>query len=151
MNPPNDMVAAAVRASLNSPCRSKRGVSIFTNYRLVTVGWNWKPGEACDQSDTCKATCGKLAVHAEQHALLGMELPLVCLEPVDMLHVKTVDGALVTSGHPSCVQCSKLILASKAIVGMWLYHDWGWNRYDPLAFHQLSVANTLLTPEPFRA
>ncbi len=150
MNPPDDMVAAAVRASLRSPCRSKRGVSVFTNSRLVTVGWNWKPGLICDQSDGCKATCGKLAVHAEQVALLKLDVNDPILH-ADMLHVKTVDGVLVPSGHPSCVECSKLILASGVIDGMWLYHDWGWCRYDALNFHQLSVANMSLTREPFRA
>jgi deoxycytidylate deaminase len=135
--PPSDMVAAAVRASCNSPCRSQRGAAIFTNYRLITVGWNWKPG-GCDGTAACKATCRQLAVHAEQSALLQMDLPSI--EPADLLHVKTVDGVLVPSGEPSCVQCSKLLLASGSIVGVWLYHADGWRRYDVAEFHQRSAA-----------
>jgi hypothetical protein len=57
----------------------------------------------------------------------------------DMLHVKTVDGELVPSGGPSCVQCSKLALAA-GIAGVWLFHEDGWRRYGAVEFHELSLA-----------
>jgi hypothetical protein len=54
------------------------------------------------------------------------------------LHVKTVNGELVPSGGPSCVQCSKLALVC-GIAGFWLYHEEGWRRYPMQEFHQLSI------------
>lgn len=134
--PPNPFVVLAVEAALLSPCQSKRGVVIFRGDYVISRGYNYKPrGFACDGSDACKSTCRIEAVHAEQHALLQAGLA-AC--GADLVHVKSVDGRLVPSGDPSCVQCSKLILAV-GIDGVWLFHEDGWQRYDAERFHRLSL------------
>jgi hypothetical protein len=134
--PPEHIVQFAIEASLNSPCQSKRGVAVFSADDLMVVGWNHKPrGFDCDGSAACKATCGRQAIHAEQMALMGNGKTSGC----DMLHVKTVDGLLVPSGGPSCLECSKLILFCR-ISGMWLYHFDGWRRYEAAEFHRLTLA-----------
>jgi deoxycytidylate deaminase len=140
--PPDHIIQIAIEASLNSPCQSKRGVAIFRAFNHISSGWNHKPEPfRCDGSNDCKMHCGKDAIHAEQHAILGglssgYASQLDCCE---MLHVKTENGALVTSPGPSCLQCSKLILEVR-LTGMWLYHHQGWKRYKPAEFHYLSGA-----------
>lgn len=134
--PPRHIIDLVVEVSQWSPCRSKRGVALFRGDDAVTYGYNYKPrGFDCDGSEACKATCHMEAVHAEQQALLlaGMRA-----SGCDMLHVKTVDGRLVASGDPSCVQCSKLALAA-GIAGVWLYHESGWRRYEASEFHRISL------------
>jgi hypothetical protein len=79
-------------------------------------------------------------VHAEQAALLRVGRRA---RDSEMLHVKTVDAALVPSGPPSCVECSKLILAA-GIAGMWLFHADGWRRYDASDFHGVSLGTAAL-------
>jgi deoxycytidylate deaminase len=136
VTPPEHIIQFAIEASLNSPCQSKRGVAIWSGEDLVSIGWNYKPKPfVCDGSTECKFKCGKDAVHAEQHAIIfGRDI-----RGCQMLHVKTVSGVLVPSMGPSCLQCSKLILAV-GISAMWLYHENGWLRYDPVEFHYLSGA-----------
>lgn len=139
--PPQHVVDFAVEVSQWSPCRSKRGVVVFRGDDIITHGHNYKPrGFECDGSAECKATCRVEAVHAEQHALLyrGSDA-----RGADMLHVKTTNGALVPSGGPTCVQCSKLMVAA-GMAGMWLFHADGWRRYDIAEFHRLSLA----APDP---
>jgi deoxycytidylate deaminase len=134
--PPQHIVTLAVEVSSWSPCRSKRGVVIFVGSDVIAHGYNYKPrGFDCDQTERCKATCRVEAVHAEQQALLSAGRRA---EGADMLHVKAVHGALVSSGGPSCVQCSKLVRAC-GIAGVWLHHNDGWRRYTAVEFHQLSL------------
>lgn len=134
--PPQHIIDLAVEVSGYSPCRSKRGVVIYSGEDMLTHGYNYKPrGFDCSQNDACKATCRREAVHAEQQALL---LAGRKAEGADMLHVKTVNGALVPSGPPSCVECSKLARAC-GIAGVWLYHETGWRRYPIIEFHTLSL------------
>lgn len=144
--PPRYAVKAAIEASWKSPCQSKRGVAVFNRVDVIEVGHNHKAGGfSCDGSAACKAFCRIDAIHAEQHALLSRNGRF---NGADMLHVKTVDGALVPSGGPSCVQCSKLMLAG-GVAGMWLYHADGWRRYDIIEFHRLSLEAALLSsPAP---
>ena len=134
--PPARAVDAAILASIQSPCRSKRGVVIFHGDDLIASGINRPPmGFACDGSETCKATCRRTAVHAEQLALLRAGRHATFSE---VLHVKTVHGALVPSGPPSCLECSKLMLEA-AVSGVWLYHEDGWRRYAANEFHRLTL------------
>lgn len=133
-------IARAIGESLHSECLSKRGAVVFSRLgEILGSGYNFKPpsGDRCTADAACKATCRKSAVHAEQVALLETGLDA---RANDMLHVKTVDGLLVPSGPPSCVECSKLIVTA-GIEGMWLYHEDGWRRYDVLEFHRLSLEN----------
>lgn len=134
---PARFVQQAIAASTCSPCRSKRGVAIFSSQTSIATGYNYKPSAfACNGSATCKATCRIEAVHAEQAALL---LAGRNAEGADLIHVKTVDGALVVSGGPSCVQCSKLILVA-GIQSVWLYEAHGWQQYTAEDFHRRSLA-----------
>jgi deoxycytidylate deaminase len=140
-SPPEDIIRLAMLESSWSPCRSKRGVVIFSDGRVIAQGHNHKPrGFECDGSATCKATCGVEALHAEQVALLAAGSQAHASE---MVHVKTVNGRLVPSSGPSCVQCSKLMRAA-GIAWMWLYHEDGWRGYAMDEFHRLSVAASRL-------
>lgn len=140
LNPPFNVILDAVRASKLSPCRSKRGAVVFRGDTVFTSGCNHQvPPLTCDGSDACKATCRQTAVHAEQVALNGTGAHV---RGCDLLHVKTVDGQLVPSGPPSCVQCSKLAALS-GIAGVWLYHAEGWKRYHVNEFHELSARASL--------
>ena len=135
--PPAHIIDLAVQVSGWSPCRSKRGVVIYAGENVVTHGYNYKPrGFDCDQTAACKATCRREAIHAEQQALLSAGRKA---EGADLLHVKTVNGQLVVSGGPSCVECSKLARAA-GIAGVWLYHADGWQRYPIAEFHRQSLA-----------
>lgn len=133
------MVERAIAASLHSPCLSKRGVVLWApGGDVVATGYNDKPnGFLCTGDASCKSDCARQAVHAEQAALIAAG-PRA--RGAHMLHVKTVGATLVASGGPSCVQCSKLILAA-GIARMWLYHEAGWRSYDARGFHRLSLAS----------
>lgn len=134
--PPLHVIDFAVEVSRWSPCRSKRGVVIFNGDDILGHGYNYKPrGFDCDDSEKCKATCRVEAIHAEQQALLAVGRRA---SGADLLHAKTVDGVLVASGGPSCIQCSKLALVS-GIAGVWLFHENGWRRYETAEFHRLSL------------
>jgi deoxycytidylate deaminase len=112
---------------------------LFRGDDIAAHGYNYKPrGFDCDGSVACKATCRVEAIHAEQQALLSLGRHT---NGTDMLHVKTVDGRLVASGGPSCVECSKLVLIA-GVTFVWLYHVDGWRRYEASEFHRLSVDST---------
>lgn len=140
VSPLSYAVVEAIIAANKSLCRSKRGASIWVDGQVIASAYNTLATGLCDGSEACKATCARRAIHAEQGALLEA----LCIGPpidrASMLHVKTVDGALVPSGPPSCVECSKLILAA-GIVEMWLYHQDGWVPYPAREFHNLSLIN----------
>lgn len=134
--PGGHIIHHAIGASTHSPCRSKRGAVVFAGNDILSWGFNHKPKPfSCDGSAECKEHCRLDAVHAEQRALLlaGFEA-----QGADVLHVKTVDGKLVASGGPSCLECSKLMLAA-GIAGVWLYHELGWRRYLIEEFHALTL------------
>ena len=145
LNPPEEILEEAIASANNSFCRSKRGAVIFRlrNDRvgvLASSGWNHQPSPfPCDRTETCKATCGKTAVHAEQMAILHMG-EWRWSSHFEILHVKTVDGLLVPSGPPSCLECSKLILEA-GIEHVWLFHEDGWKRYGAEEFHRLTLAH----------
>ena len=132
----------ACRQASCSPCRSQRGAVVFSIDSPATAsiygrGHNHKPvGFKCDGSAECKGNCRAEAVHAEQMALLNAGRDA---QGADLLHVKIVNGELVPSGEPSCVQCSKLALAA-GIGNVWLYHESGWRRYAATEFHRLSLS-----------
>lgn len=157
--PPASLIEAAVKAALMSPCmKSKRGVVIFRArpeiFRRADVlddagtcafiyGFNHPPARfTCAGDEACRAACSKVAVHAEQHALVRLREVGSLRGRVEALHVKVVDGALVAGGGPSCVECSKLLLEA-GVSAMWLYEarpDGGvWIRYEMERFHFLSL------------
>ena len=107
----------AVRAAILSGCeKSKRGAVIWIPGAdgPVAKGSNHQPDpHQCDGSPACRSSCAKLCVHAEAAAIL--DLGSFLGHGLHMLHVKVVDGRPVPSGPPSCWQCSRLILASRAL------------------------------------
>lgn len=115
-------VDCAVEVAMKSPCQSKRGVVLVSEGGdLISTGFNDQPYPfICDGSESCKRHCGKTAVHAEQRALLNATK--MRLRGASMLHVKAKDGKPTASMAPSCLECSKLILAS-GIAWMHLLHD----------------------------
>lgn len=138
--PPKAIVDAAVMASLKSPCsKSKRGVVIWdpVSRKIMSRGCNAPPQNfRCDHSDRCRENCSKLCEHAEQEALRLLSGPG---EGLELLHAKVVTGELVASGGPSCWQCSRSIARDERIVGVWLYHEYGWKRYLANEFHALTL------------
>lgn len=132
----------AIKASLNSNCKSKRGVIIWhRRWGIVSSGWNMPPKPfICDGSEACRANCAKTAVHAEQAALINYLGSNIKTSDCEMIHVKSVDGKAVFSEKPSCWQCSKLILAS-GLKSMWLYQKEGFVEYTPVNFHEQTLIN----------
>lgn len=113
-------VDEAVKAAMYSPCQSKRGAIIVWDEKLISTGFNYQPSPfECDGSDQCKKYCGKTAVHAEQDAILSA---MVSTVEGWMLHVKAKQGKPCASMAPSCLECSKLILAC-GLSWMHLLHD----------------------------
>lgn len=118
------------------------------------MGCNHPPGRiACDGSESCRASCGKLAVHAEQDALLRCVASGLQVHGLEMLHTKValVDGLWVSvpGGPPSCSDCSKLILEA-GIDGMWLMEKREGEarpvRYTASEFHEQTLRNCGLHP-----
>lgn len=121
MNALQSWIDEACEQASKSPCRSKRGVVISSaDGILIGAGHNHQPFPfECDGSEECNRTCGKTAIHAEQSAILTAREPLA---GAWMLHVKAKQGKPCASMAPSCLECSKLILAS-GIAWMHLLHD----------------------------
>lgn len=144
-NPPQGAIDIAVQMSTYSPCQSKRGATIFAwrggAVHILGRGYNHKTKFECDSSDACKATCRIDAVHAEQMALINAA-KTGFIVGMEALHVKAVDGVLVPSGGPSCVECSKLLRAS-GIAAVWLYHANGWQQYEIDDFHTQSLIGSV--------
>jgi deoxycytidylate deaminase len=147
-----DALKAATDAALKSPCaKSKRGVVIW-GYQTGIYAAKPNappPGFHCDGSTTCRAACGKVAVHAEQAAILDCHRWGKPTRGLEMLHVKVVGGKAVPSGGPSCPDCSKLIVEA-GFSGMWLYEDSPDGptlvRYTADEFHTLTLKNCGLHP-----
>lgn len=140
----SDFLPMAVAFGRKSPCaKSKRGVVIFDPHLgLVCGGFNHPPtGFSCDESDACRAACGKLCLHAEAEALRRIPADSARYR-LQLLHIKVVDGDPVPSGPPSCWQCSKEIVAS-GIGLVWLWHDDDgdpyFRPYSPSDFHAMTL------------
>lgn len=152
--PPDTIVKIAVDTANKGPCaKSKRGVVIFeANASGGVVYGNahnsppW-PFE-CSRTDACRKDCGRICVHAEQRAILQFLGNDFATRPIgrhveyQLVHVKTVNGVLVTSPDgPSCDQCSKLVL-EVGIQTVWLYVAEGiWAPWAATSFHQRTLRN----------
>ena len=121
---------------------------------VLSFGWNHPPEpQHCDGSDSCRASCGKVAVHAEQAALLQCRDKGLPVRGAEMLHTKVtlVSGTWigVFGGPPSCPDCSKLILEA-GIDGMWLVEEREGKptlvRYTAAEFHDQTLRNCGLHP-----
>ena len=146
-------VAAAEGA--RSPCsKSKRGVVVWRGDQILAWASNHPPYPfTCDGSAGCRASCGKVAVHAEQGALLSCLESRIDVRGAEMLHTKVslVGDSFVGvfGGPPSCPDCSKLILQS-GIAGMWLIEERDGRptpvRYTSHEFHDLTLRDCGLHP-----
>lgn len=134
--------AMAVGVANTSPCEEEEhgAVVVTSNHQAVFRGHNGPPaGVSCTAGDTCRSTCRARSVHAEARAihLAGHQA-----RGSELVHVKVVNGALVTSGRPSCGQCAKAAMDA-GIAGVWLYHQFEdgprWYRYRMAEFHALSL------------
>jgi len=143
----------AIAAATSSPCeKSKRGVALWhPNTAALWTAHNAPAIGRCDGSEACRAVCPRICVHAEQAVLLlagrangrgpkGAELLHVKVVPIaSSTGIVDIDCyALAVSGPPSCVECSKLLLAA-GVVGVWLFHDEGWRRYEAREFHERTL------------
>lgn len=175
--PFEDAVSRALLEALRSPCRSKRGVVLYRTFgsgrrEILGFGSNGPPSEfACPGREHCRGKCGDLAVHAEVRALrhaiqsifaVDLELVHVELDPdfgiSDSPRIKPCDG-------PSCVGCSKQILDSGIVAGVWLYESTpagftpdgvliqragAWRRYIAPEFHQRTLERCFPSVYPAR-
>lgn len=133
----------AVVLAAAGPCaKSKRAALVFNAFGAVLgEGFNAQPKPfACDGSAACRASCGKICVHAEAAALRNAEGRT---QGMHMLHVKAVDCKAVPSGPPSCWQCSREILAA-GISMVWLLHESGWTPYPAAEFHRRTLEHERL-------
>jgi len=147
--PPSEVIDLAIRAANTSPCaKSKRGVALFFIddggvVRFSSVGVNTPPGGLpCLRTEACAKRCASYCVHAEQRALCAVRYgdPLSRLEAV---HVKTVDGALVPGGGPSCLPCANAVMDAE-IAAFWLYEvddPPRWRRYTTREFYDATAAH----------
>lgn len=134
-----DVIATAC---VSGCAKSKRGVVIFSPAQMVVAANNSPPMPfRCDADEACRAVCNKVAVHAEERALLAVGSRA---RGCELLHVKVVNGYAVPSGPPSCWQCSRAIVEA-GIVGVWLLHEDGLRRYDALDFHRRTLAHHGIT------
>lgn len=138
----------AVQAGIQSPCeKSKRGVALFMITKddlSVYTAFNSPPGRFyCTKTDKCKESCNKLCMHAEMRVLLKAHRPSE-RGILELVHVKIdtdnkFPGIVAPSGPPSCWQCSRMILDWSDRVGVWLYREDGWIRYNAEAFHAYTL------------
>lgn len=174
--PSEDAVSRAFLEALRSPCRSKRGVVLYRPDRrgpdILSCDSNGPPfGFLCPGREHCRGKCGDLAVHAEVRALrhamqsnfaVDLEIVHVELDPdsgiSDAPRIKPCDG-------PSCVGCSKQILDSGIVAGVWLYESTpagftpdgvliprsgAWRRYAAPEFHQRTLERCFPSVYPAR-
>lgn len=143
----------AILEARRSPCaKSQRGVVVFhPRCGIFGRGHNGPPpGFRCDGSESCRAHCNKLCVHAEMVALLDASRDPLFKQvghELELMHVKVVDGNPVVSGDPSCWQCSREIL-SYGIRRVWLAYPSSsplvLQAYLPDRFHELTLLNNSL-------
>lgn len=136
---PEKALEWAVEIGARSACaKSKRGVVIFREVMLARASNGPPTGFRCDGSEACRGACNKVAVHAEERALVVAARGQCSVVGAEMLHVKVVDGAAVPSGEPSCWQCSRTVLEA-GIAAVWLLRPSGLVRYPAHAFHLITL------------
>ncbi len=164
-HPFEDAVSRALLEAIRSPCRSKRGVALYRSFgsrrEILGLGGNGPPsGFACPGREHCQGKCGDLAVHAEVRAL-GHAVQSVFAVDLELVHVELDPDFEISDGPrikpcsgPSCVGCSKQILDSGIVAGVWLYESvpakfasdgvlvprsGAWRRYGAVEFHQCTL------------
>lgn len=155
--PEQFMIDCTLRIAAQSPCRSKRGVTLWDmrTGAFRGAGHN-SPPTGCPGRSICAGTCGKRSVHAEIRALREAEVyrrnghpP----GPYDLIHVElAADGGVVACLGPSCPGCAAQILDVGFVGGVWLYEltgeqqtsAWsmthgGWRRYAAADFYETTM------------
>lgn len=137
---------AALEARESTCVKSKRGAAIFhrDTDTLVAAAANGPPyGFECGGTSqggvvACREACNRVAVHAEERAIIRA---CGALGGLEMVHAK-IDfrWELQISGEPSCWQCSRMILEA-GISHVWLFGKDGWRGWDALAFHAATLKN----------
>lgn len=140
----HEALQMAIVVGSNSPCmKSKRGVILFKRDAWLAVAGNNYPADPlhqCDNSEACRLACPKVCVHAEQSVILKALFDNIDIVGMELLHVKVVNGEAAPSGEPSCWQCSKL-LCDSGLAGIWLLHEDGLRKYEPMEFHRATLSN----------
>lgn len=121
------MVARSSSPDANPSCA-------LANDICVAAESNGPPGpfvctgdEKSANSWRCRQHCAKLAVHAEQRAIMmALTERDVSMQMLELVHVKVVDEAVVPGGGPSCWQCSRLVV-EVGLKGVWLYQATKWH------------------------
>lgn len=125
-------------AGRQSGCqKSQRGVILVGKDGHLYHGANRPAAGTCDGSEECRKACPRICIHAEQDALLRAG---PAARGAEVYHLKVKYKAASTSGDPSCVECSKLMLVA-GVAGVWLLQTGGWRRWAAADFH----AETLRT------
>lgn len=123
------MIAKTLSVAAQSPCRSKRGVSLF-NCRTGAFrgsGFNGPPrGAPCPDRDVCAGACGQRCVHAEMRALRDAAVwaRYHQMDDIELIHIElTDDGGVKPCSGPSCWQCAREVLDVEFVQGVWLYEE----------------------------
>lgn len=126
--------------ALSTCAKSKRGVILVSPDGADFVWSINKPPKEfeCSRDEWCRTNCNKVAVHAEERAIISAQCDLTGWEMFHAKHDYRDWYKIVPSGPPSCWQCSRMIVEA-GIAGMWLYHEDGWKRYTAEEFHQLTL------------
>lgn len=125
--PDTFMIEHALRTAARSPCRSKRGVVIYSMRAREPrgEGYNGPPSDlTCPGRSLCEGTCGQRSVHAEVRALRDAlrHGAVYGAGPYDLIHVElATHGGVVACVGPSCWQCSREVLDVGFVDGVWLY------------------------------
>jgi dCMP deaminase len=131
----------AAREAEKSMCKkSKRGVVIVANGRVIGAGYNKPTIEflCCLRGDIKNNGQVELctAIHAEQMAIIRTREKEL-LRDSRIYHIKVKNGEMRTCEKPSCTVCSRIVLES-GIPQIVLYHDEGYVIYGAREFNKLS-------------
>jgi hypothetical protein len=157
VSPDQHMIDRALQIAAQSPCRSKRGVTLYDmrTGAFRGAGFNGPPG-GCPGRAVCAGTCGQRSVHAEVRALreAAVYIRYHPPGPYDLIHVElAADGGVVACSGPSCSGCAAQILDVGFVGGVWLYEmsDWlglripppdgkpFWRRYSAEEFNRVTL------------
>ena len=139
------VLQATVREAIAGPCRKSRRGALLLADNMLEIGVNRRAdGRACTGSAACRASCAQICNHAEEAAVIGAMRRRARLENVHVLHVAIGEDDKPRSDKiaPSCITCSRLMLAAGVSV-VWLWgltgarHEWcPWPMRD---FHEATL------------
>ena len=140
----NKALGKAIEEAKKSSCmKSHRGAVVFDRQTgsIWGSGRNEPPSPfVCD--GTCKGSCGKVAIHAEQNAIYKALEKNYSLRGLHLIHIKVVDEEPVPGGPPSCIECSKLIVRMGiGVVWLFLEETGEWKSYTGEEFHLATMQN----------